>query len=97
MSTIEVLGRRLPVCGGGYLRLFPLALTLRAIDVLNRERRQPAIVYLHPWELDPGQPRIWAGFGNTFRHRVNLRSTEQRLEALCRRFEFAPIREVLQL
>ena len=97
MSTIEILGRKLPVCGGGYLRLFPLALTCRAITQLNERRRQPAIVYLHPWELDPAQPRIWAGSGNTFRHRVNLRLTEQRLEALCGRFEFAPVREVLQL
>jgi polysaccharide deacetylase family protein (PEP-CTERM system associated) len=97
MSTMEFLGRKLPVCGGGYLRLFPFALTCRAITVLNHERQQPAIVYLHPWELDPGQPRIWAGLGNTFRHRVNLRSTEQRLEALCERFELAPVREVLGL
>jgi polysaccharide deacetylase family protein (PEP-CTERM system associated) len=97
MSTIEFMGRRLPVCGGGYLRLFPLALTCRAITTLNSKRRQPAILYLHPWELDPAQPRIWAGFGNTFRHRVNLRSTEQRLEALCERFELAPVREVLGL
>jgi polysaccharide deacetylase family protein (PEP-CTERM system associated) len=97
MSTMEFFGRRLPVCGGGYLRLFPLALTCRAIAELNRKRRQPAIVYLHPWELDPAQPRIWAGYGNTFRHRVNLRSTEHRLEVLCKRFEFGPIREVLQL
>ena len=96
MSTMGFLGRKLPVCGGGYLRLFPLALTCHAINELNR-KRQPAIVYLHPWELDPGQPRIWAGSGNTFRHRVNLRLTERRLEALCERFDFGPIREVLQL
>lgn len=95
MSTMPLLGRRLPVCGGGYLRLYPLELTCRAITRLNR--RQPAIVYLHPWEFDPGQPRIWAGLGNTLRHRVNLRLTEQRLEALCQRFHFAPVREVLQL
>ncbi len=97
MSTVNLFGKKLPVCGGGYLRLFPLALTSRAIAELNGKRRQPALVYLHPWELDPAQPRIWAGCGNTFRHRVNLRLTEQRLAVLCKRFEFGPIREVLQL
>jgi polysaccharide deacetylase family protein (PEP-CTERM system associated) len=97
MSTIDFLGRKLPVCGGGYFRLFPLALTFRAIATLNRDRQQPAIVYLHPWELDPAQPRIWAGAGNTFRHRVNLRFTEQRLEQLCKHFDFGTVREVLQL
>jgi hypothetical protein len=52
-------------------------------------------VYLHPWELDPDQPRIRGGLRNTFRHRVNLERTEQRLDELCRRFELAPIRKVL--
>ncbi|MGH7006249.1 MAG: DUF3473 domain-containing protein, partial [Alphaproteobacteria bacterium] len=95
MSTVDVLGRKLPVAGGGYFRLYPFALTCRAIDAINRKRRRPAIVYLHPWELDPGQPRIRGGLGNTFRHRINLHRTEKRLEELCRRFEFAPVREVL--
>jgi polysaccharide deacetylase family protein (PEP-CTERM system associated) len=97
ISTIEVLGCRLRVAGGGYLRLYPLAVTCRAIEWLNRRRGQPAIVYLHPWELDPGQPTIRAGFGNTVRHRINLHRTERRLEELCRRFDLAPVRKVLGL
>jgi polysaccharide deacetylase family protein (PEP-CTERM system associated) len=95
MSTVDLLGRRLPVAGGGYLRLYPFALTCRAIQWLNRKRGLPAIVYLHPWELDPDQPRIHGGLCNTFRHRVNLDRTEQRLDELCRRFELVPIRNVL--
>ena len=67
----------------------------RAIEWLNRKRGLPAIVYLHPWELDPDQPMIRRGLRNTFRHRVNLDRTEQRLDELCRRFELAPIRKVL--
>jgi hypothetical protein len=66
MSTVDLLGRRLPVAGGGYLRLYPFALTCRAIQWLNRKRGLPAIVYLHPWELDPDQPRIHGGLCNTF-------------------------------
>ena len=61
MSTVDLLGRRVPVAGGGYLRLYPFALTCRAIQWLNRKRGLPAIVYLHPWELDPDQPRIRGG------------------------------------
>jgi polysaccharide deacetylase family protein (PEP-CTERM system associated) len=97
MSTVDFLGRKLPVAGGGYLRLYPFAFTCRAIDQLNRRRGQPAIIYLHPWELDPGQPKIRADYANTFRHRVNLHRTEQRLEELCRRFQLVPVREVLGL
>ena len=95
VSTVDVLGRKLPVGGGGYLRFYPFALTCRAIEWLNRRRGLPAIVYLHPWELDPEQPRIRAGWRNTFRHRVNLERTERRLEELCTRFELAPVRRVL--
>ena len=97
ISTVRVLGRRLRVAGGGYLRLHPFAVTCRAIDWLNRRRGQPAMVYLHPWELDPEQPRVRAGFGNTVRHRINLHRTEKRLDELCKRFEFAPVRKVLGL
>jgi polysaccharide deacetylase family protein (PEP-CTERM system associated) len=95
MSTVQILGKRLPVCGGGYFRLYPLAVTCWAINSLNRKRQQPAIVYLHPWGFDPEQPKIWAGYGNTFRHRINLSQTEGRFDELLRRFEFAPVREVL--
>lgn len=94
MSTVPVFGR---VAGGGYLRFYPFAFTCQAIDWLNRKRGLPAIVYLHPWELDPEQPRIRAGVANTVRHRVNLHRTEKRLEELCRRFEFGPVRRVLGL
>lgn len=97
MSTVDFLGRRWPVAGGGYFRLYPFAFTCRAIESINRTRGQPAIVYLHPWEFDPEQPKIRASLGNTFRHRVNLGRTEKRLEQLCQRFEFAPVGEVLQL
>ena len=95
MSTVDVLGRKLPVAGGGYLRLYPFALTCRAIEWLNRKRGLPAIVYLHPWELDPDQPMIRGGLCNTFRHRINLDRIERRLDELCKRFELAPIRKVL--
>lgn len=79
--TWEVLGRRVPVGGGGYLRLFPLAL-LRA-GLRQQERREvPGCIYLHPWEVDPDQPRQSLGLLRGFRHYVNLGRTLDKLDRL---------------
>jgi peptidoglycan/xylan/chitin deacetylase (PgdA/CDA1 family) len=93
-STVRLGGRNWPVAGGGYLRLLPLSLTRRAIRRLNAEGH-PAIVYLHPWELDPEQPRVAdAPLLSRFRHYVNIGRTEERLRALLSEARFGPIREV---
>ena len=64
---------------------------------VNREG-QPALVYMHPWELDPGQPRIKArGKRGISTHYINLNRTESRLNRLLRDFDFAPVRDVLGL
>ena len=94
MSTVTLLGRRLPVAGGGYFRLFPYRVTRRAIARINSER-QPAMVYLHPWEIDPDQPRIPVGPLTRFRHLVNVGKTESRLRRLLAELSFAPASEVL--
>ena len=86
---------RLPIAGGGYLRLFPVGLVLRAFRRINRVDRQPAVLYFHPWELDPGQPRISAPLKSRFRHYLNLRKTEGRVGFLLRSLRFAPMAEVL--
>ncbi|MGE0201809.1 MAG: XrtA system polysaccharide deacetylase [Candidatus Melainabacteria bacterium] len=96
MSTVTVLGKTLPVGGGGYFRLYPYQLTRLALTHLNRKEQQPAMVYLHPWEFDPGQPRVTADAGNTFRHRVNLDKTASRLDRLCQDFEFTTVCNVLK-
>ena len=57
LSTLRMLNRNIPACGGAYFRLLPYTLTRRCIDRLNRMQR-PAVFYIHPWELDPDQPRI---------------------------------------
>lgn len=93
-STYPVLGKNLPVAGGGYFRLYPLAFTRHAIRRLNRER-VPAVIYLHPWEFDPGQPVVTpARWKSRFRHYVNLHKTERRLERLLGEFSFGPLSEV---
>jgi polysaccharide deacetylase family protein (PEP-CTERM system associated) len=95
LSTYKVLGYHLPVSGGGYFRIFPYGLTSFALSRLNAEGR-PFIFYLHPWEIDPGQPRVeGAGRVQTWRHRFNLDRCDDRLVRLLDRFPFAPVRDVL--
>ncbi len=94
LTTYRLGGRNLPIAGGGYFRLYPLGLTRRGIRHVNLAQ-QPAIVYLHPWEFDPGQPRV-AGLPlkSRLRHYVNLDKTETRLDRLLGEFEFGPMCEV---
>jgi hypothetical protein len=69
----------------------PLPVTSWAIGQINRQG-QPAVVYLHPWEFDPEQPRVKsARLRSKFRHYVNLRRTEQRLRTLLQQFSFGPV------
>jgi polysaccharide deacetylase family protein (PEP-CTERM system associated) len=94
-STLRFFGVNFPVAGGGYLRLLPYSCTALAIRRLNEIERQPAMVYLHPWEIDPEQPRISANWRSTFRHYQNLDSTEQKLSKLLKDVSLSTMREVL--
>jgi polysaccharide deacetylase family protein (PEP-CTERM system associated) len=96
MTTLLVAGQRLPFCGGGYFRLAPYGLVRAAIRHVNGRERQPAIVYLHPWEFDPGQPRLPLRGLNRFRQYVNLSGTARKLERLLDDFAFSTARDVLQ-
>ncbi|HUG37595.1 MAG TPA: XrtA system polysaccharide deacetylase [Candidatus Limnocylindrales bacterium] len=96
LSTVTVAGRwRVPVAGGGYFRLAPYWLTRRAIQRLNEKEQQPAMVYLHPWEMDTTQPRMPVGWLTRLRHSVNVERTEAKLRRLLRDFAFAPAADVL--
>jgi polysaccharide deacetylase family protein (PEP-CTERM system associated) len=94
VSTVPLGGGNWPVAGGGYFRLSPLCLTRQAIRHINKEGH-PAVIYLHPWEFDPEQPRISdAPWLSRFRHYINLHRTESRLRALLGEFKFGPIEDV---
>jgi len=87
MTTIRLAGRNLPCSGGGYFRLLPYRAFRFGLAHVNRTERQPGIFYFHPWEIDPGQPRIRAASRlSRFRHYVNLSRTEPRLRRLMRDF-----------
>jgi polysaccharide deacetylase family protein (PEP-CTERM system associated) len=94
-STVRLGPLNFPVGGGGYFRIAPYFWTRWGIARLNRRDEQPAIFYIHPWELDPEQPRLTAGRIGRFRHYRNLHKTEGRLRALLREFPFGPMRTVL--
>jgi polysaccharide deacetylase family protein (PEP-CTERM system associated) len=96
-TTISLGGTNLPIGGGGYFRLLPYAWTRRGIGRLNEIERQPAVFYLHPWELDPEQPRIAAGALSRVRHYSNLHKTESRLRRLLTDFRFGAVADVLAL
>jgi polysaccharide deacetylase family protein (PEP-CTERM system associated) len=95
LSTLQALRYRLPVAGGGYFRLFPYWFTRYALGRINNADKLPFIFYLHPWEIDPSQPRVHAGWLSRFRHYQNLDRCEQRLVALLQDFSFATAEQVL--
>ncbi len=90
-STTRVGPLNLPVAGGGYFRLLPYRWTSWGLSRINRLERRPAVFYLHPWELDPDQPRLHAGRLGRFRHYRNLAETAGRLRRLLTDFRFGPV------
>jgi polysaccharide deacetylase family protein (PEP-CTERM system associated) len=96
-TTVRVGPMTLPVAGGGYLRLYPRWLTRWAIGRLNRRESMPAMVYVHPWEVDPEQPPMHGPAVSRFRHYTGLRGTADKLRDLMARFRFGPVREVIAL
>jgi polysaccharide deacetylase family protein (PEP-CTERM system associated) len=85
----------LPVAGGGYFRILPYAWTRWGIRRVNRRDRQPAIFYIHPWEIDVQQPRLEPGAVSAFRHYRNLHRTDGRLRRLLADFRFGTMRDVI--
>ena len=94
-STMNACGLQLPVAGGGYFRLFPYAASKMFLNKLEGQGLQ-LVMYLHPWELDPEQPRMDGPVLSKVRHYLNLRKTELRLRWLLNDFSFAPIRDAIR-
>lgn len=90
LATLAVAGLRIPVAGGGYLRQFPLALIKAGFRQLG-SLGHPGMFYVHPWEVDPDQPRLPVGWLTARRHYRGLKHTLPRLEALLREFRFTSV------
>jgi polysaccharide deacetylase family protein (PEP-CTERM system associated) len=96
ISTLRLAGTNIPIAGGGYLRFFPYTFIRWGLRRINQKELQPALVYLHPWEIDPGQPRIPAAALARFRQYVNLAKTQDRLIRLLQDFRFGTMAAVLK-
>jgi polysaccharide deacetylase family protein (PEP-CTERM system associated) len=94
-STLRLCGTNLPIAGGGYLRLLPYSWTAAAIRALNDREKRPVMVYVHPWEIDPDQPRISSSWRSRFRHYQNLATTENKIINLLSDFSFSTMEQVL--
>lgn len=93
-ATVQIARARFPVAGGGYFRFFPYPL-LRTLLKWAESEGEPLVIYLHPWELDPRQPRMQGGVISRLRHYLNLEKTEGRLLQLLGDFKFGPIRDAI--
>ena len=96
MSCIELWGKRYPSSGGAYFRILPYVYTRYCVKRCNSMGR-PFVFYTHPWELDPGHPKLNAPFFRKFGHYYNLTRTERKLDKLLTDFEFTSIRDLLGL
>jgi len=96
-STVRVGRVNLPIAGGGYFRLLPYAWTRWGIARVNRTERAPVVFYLHPWEIDPDQPRLTVSAPTRMRHYGGLEKTAARLRRLLADFRFDSIASVLEL
>jgi polysaccharide deacetylase family protein (PEP-CTERM system associated) len=94
-STANVMGMQVPVAGGGYFRLFPYGASKIFLKRLERQG-STFVIYLHPWEIDPDQPRMKGPWVSQFRHYLNLGRTQQRLSRLLADFRFRPIKEAVK-
>jgi hypothetical protein len=94
MTTVRYGKRNFPASGGGYFRLLPYGFSRRAYARVNREG-SPCIFYCHPWEIDPGQPRVaGASLKSRLRHYTNLGLMEHRISRLLGDFAWGRMDEV---
>jgi hypothetical protein len=93
-ATVRLGNRNLPIAGGGYFRLLPYAWTNWGMARANREG-EPVVFYIHPWEVDPDQPRLPVGRLTTWRHYGGLGKTLDRLERLFNDFAFITVAATL--
>lgn len=97
ITTLKIAGKSVPIAGGGYFRLFPYSFTSWGLRRINRTEKRPFVFYLHPWELDPGQPRMpGAGLRSRLRHYLNIGKTEQRFRRLLGEFEFSTMNRLFE-
>jgi polysaccharide deacetylase family protein (PEP-CTERM system associated) len=96
MPSLHIAGVRAPLGGGAYLRFLPYWYTRWGIRHLNSSESRPICVYLHPWELDPGQPRMSGSITAHMRHYFGLSGTEAKFRRLLDDFDFRPLGALIE-
>ena len=92
IATVKLSGNRvLPIGGGGYLRMLPYGYTAAGIRRVNREEQKPVCIYFHPWEIDPGQPRLASGMIARLRTYTGMRGMPRKLNQLLSDFRFSSV------
>ncbi len=95
-SVARIANVNLPISGGGYFRLYPYSVSNWLLQRVNTKDQLPFVFYIHPWEIDPDQPRLKVSTRSLrFRHYVNLSTTEAKLERLLANFAFGRLDDVL--
>jgi len=97
VATWRVCGQNLPVGGGAYLRILPYTLMKSGIRSINRIEHSPAVLYLHPWEIDEFQPRLPASWTSRMRQYTGLAGMKQKLERLLQDFTLGTIYDTVYL
>lgn len=96
VTTVRVAGRTMAAGGGGFFRVLPYRFSRWAIARVNEGEGQPAVFYFHPWDIDPGQPRVpHAPLRSRLRHYTRLAAMEGKLRKLCRQFSWGRVDEVI--
>jgi len=96
ISTVGLGSYSLPIAGGGYFRIFPYWFSRWGLQRSSHQTQSPFVFYLHPWEVDPGQPRVKTNWLSQFRHYTNLSRCENRLIKLMKDFSFTRMDKVLE-
>lgn len=94
LTTAKILGYNMPMLGGGYFRFFPYRLTKRVIEKINKQNNS-VVLYIHPWEIDPNQPKIHGDWMSMLKHYLNLDKTEKKLRKLLSEFRLYAFREFI--
>lgn len=95
MTTLRLGSLNIGASGGAWLRVLPPLVPRTAFARMNAAG-EPAVLYVHPWELDPDQPRLRVGAAKRFAHYTNLDRTERRLAGLLERFRFGTMEQALR-
>lgn len=96
-ATMNIMGKRIPFGGGFFFRVLPYWFIKSCIHYINNREKQPAVIYLHPWEIDSGIPRISNGFKEDFILYKNIEKAEHKLEKLLNEFEFISFKQYLNI